>query len=471
MAGHSSSKRKCISYDIDFDGALLSTTRATLVIELIKYLMYERQQIPLSVDELTLFVNKSNVEKCDVSKLPEINGGLLCHQGEFKKLVKENTGYFQADLNSKNAFLTKDITHKTENEYSSSDVKQNQQDYDCADKQGKRIVNGFHRFHIEPSQISANNNSTFKMVSKVDNPLAPSAKNSKAQKSKNLIQDLNMTFDNLKKAFEECPEIEQVAVLLGGTILSPKESYLINFPPPCPDADCLPLKDCKTTLFKRIISEDFFGCLSIKLPPTSMMLLLSAPRSCPLQWFLPKMSFNAPKIGTVISLNFQCTYLVPIRHDLTLDDAEIELSGIEILDCSLCEKDNQNTVNELPVQKNTDSCEQSASSLCDLVKNSQNKSCSGNFFNRDVSSSHQSGDTTPCASRFCIHQRANYIYSHHKKRKQMPQRLTPDGSCSFHQSPVLGRSVTNTVEKDVIWYQSPLIIKGLACSDFLMQNH
>lgn len=50
------SKRKIdqVSYDIFFDGALLSSNRAILVIELINYFLYERQQIPLPVDQLNL---------------------------------------------------------------------------------------------------------------------------------------------------------------------------------------------------------------------------------------------------------------------------------------------------------------------------------------------------------------------------------------------------------------------------------
>ncbi|CAL1533644.1 unnamed protein product, partial [Lymnaea stagnalis] len=49
------------SHDIVFDGALMSNTRASLVIELIKYFLYERQQIPLPLDQL-----KSHI--CDFGK-------------------------------------------------------------------------------------------------------------------------------------------------------------------------------------------------------------------------------------------------------------------------------------------------------------------------------------------------------------------------------------------------------------------
>ncbi|CAL1533645.1 unnamed protein product, partial [Lymnaea stagnalis] len=125
-------------------------------------------------------------------------------------------------------------------------------------------------------------------------------------KVKNLINDLTQIFEHLEKAFVLCPEIEQVIVLFGGTIFSPKESYLINFPPPCPDADCLPLAACQRTLFKHIIGEDILGMFSSSVSPTNMTLLLSAPRSCPLNWFVPKQSFTSPRTGSVVTFNFKC---------------------------------------------------------------------------------------------------------------------------------------------------------------------
>ena len=55
MAGVS----KTHSHDIVFDGALLSTTRASLVTELLQYFLYERQQIPLPVDQLRSIVDNA----------------------------------------------------------------------------------------------------------------------------------------------------------------------------------------------------------------------------------------------------------------------------------------------------------------------------------------------------------------------------------------------------------------------------
>lgn len=73
------------------------------------------------------------------------------------------------------------------------------------------------------------------------------------------------------------------------------------------------------------------------ISPTSMTVLVLAPRSCPLKGFLPKQLMHSPRTGAVISLNFHCSYHVPVCHDLTLGDGDLELSGIVPLDH--CEKD------------------------------------------------------------------------------------------------------------------------------------
>ncbi|XP_055879547.1 uncharacterized protein LOC106057798 isoform X1 [Biomphalaria glabrata] len=536
MAGVSSDKRKCTSHDIDFDGALLSSTRASLVIELIKYLLYERQQIPLPLDQLSFFLN-NNVKtgessenqkalaevQTDLSKLSvltesssenmssnmkadllldldlEQNLGLDLmefkrnglnrsssdyqqleqarlnhHDHVFPKLIKETRikhGYHQNQAHKNINFFkgneqneyAKEATNGTDSEYISKDFERRMQEVSTEKLAKYEIKDGCQQVHTKSQIWTAETNCNLKMLSKLDITKAPLTKNSTIKKTKSLIQDLTQTFDNLKKAFEVCPEIEQVAVLLGGTVVSPKESYFINFPPPCPDADCLPLVVCKTTLFKQIISEDIFGVLTNTISPTNIMLLFSAPRTCPLQWFLPKMSFAAPRIGTVITLNFHCTYLVPTCHDLTLMDAEMELSGIELLDCSLCEKDASGAEKEPTSHKNGDDAEKddTKKNNCEFVIHSKHKDFSRNVVNGDTTSHPQSVDTTPCISRFCVHQKLNYIYSHHKRRERANQKYSHDAiGCILNDSPTQCQSINIPAEKDLLWYQSPLIIKG-----------
>ncbi|XP_005100549.1 uncharacterized protein LOC101860661 [Aplysia californica] len=249
------------SYDIVFDGAILSRNRGSLVVELIKYLLYERQQIPVPFDDLDKFLRSTRTNSQSHSRFHHQNGQF----GQSESLAR--------------TFLSK---------FSSS-------------------------------------------------------KNHQQQKTEGVITNLSNIFDQLRKAFESCPEIEQVAVVFGATVVSPKESYVINFPPPCADADCLPFLSCKRTLFKQIIDKDILGVMRHDLSPTNMMLLLSAPRTCPVQWFLPKISLGAPQRGNVISFNFYCSYVVPFCHDLTFNGDVSVLSGIELLDCSQCQQEDLQT--------------------------------------------------------------------------------------------------------------------------------
>ncbi|GFO34903.1 Gag Pol protein [Plakobranchus ocellatus] len=97
-------------------------------------------------------------------------------------------------------------------------------------------------------------------------------------KVKGLLYDLKQLFVKVNQAFENCPEIEQVAVLFGGTVVSPKESYIIKFPPSCPDADSLSLQSCKRNLFQQelyIGDLDAHVCVSIRTIATPQDRLLS----------------------------------------------------------------------------------------------------------------------------------------------------------------------------------------------------
>ena len=60
MAVCSNKGGKCdeIACDVWFDGGLKSSVRAELINELVKYLLYERQQIPVTYNEIQLEIGK-----------------------------------------------------------------------------------------------------------------------------------------------------------------------------------------------------------------------------------------------------------------------------------------------------------------------------------------------------------------------------------------------------------------------------
>ena len=53
-------EKKCL--DVEFDGILESSVRAILVIEMIKYIVYQRQQIPLPFDQIKRDVEETQLE-------------------------------------------------------------------------------------------------------------------------------------------------------------------------------------------------------------------------------------------------------------------------------------------------------------------------------------------------------------------------------------------------------------------------
>lgn len=52
MAKRGSFKNNLTTYDFEFDVGLESKVRAKLVVEIIKYLLYQRQQLPMVLDQL-----------------------------------------------------------------------------------------------------------------------------------------------------------------------------------------------------------------------------------------------------------------------------------------------------------------------------------------------------------------------------------------------------------------------------------
>lgn len=263
-----SNKKPNKSYDIFFDGALLSDTRGLLVVEIMKFLLYQRQQIPVPFDELKNLPKKESSTSAKSSSIIELQ-------------------------NMAKSFLSN----------------------------------------------------------------KPSFKGHQSQKTDGILSHLSQLFDQTQKTFEKCPEIEQVAIVFGSTVMSPKESIVINFPPSCADADCVPFQTGKRLLFKQMMEQDVLGSLPVTLGPTNLMLTLSAPRACPVQWFLPKIALKAPKRGAVVTLNLCCSYMVPIPEEVTVckDDLSI-ISGIVPLDCSLCGHESSDRKSELMGDKRRSGC-------------------------------------------------------------------------------------------------------------------
>lgn len=154
-----------------------------------------------------------------------------------------------------------------------------------------------------------------------------------SNKAKSVISDLDKVFESILKAFETCPEIQQAVVLLGSTPVTPKESYIIRLPHICPEADSISLKSSKQALFRHLVAEQVLSS-DTALGPTNMYIVLCAPRSASLHGFVPKTTFKVPTRGHCLTLNMICNQPSFCSQDLTMDDPEVEISGIEPLECS-----------------------------------------------------------------------------------------------------------------------------------------
>ena len=236
--------------------------------------------------------------------------------------------------------------------------------------------------------------------------------------------------------------------------------------------------------------------------PTNMTVLISAPRTCPLQWFVPKQTLKSPKLGTIISFNFHCSYLVPICHDLTMADGEFELSGLELLDCSQCESDStsscqkssMNTSEHARDSKDSEeACTATGASDAAIPINSGYSepwavSCS---IVQGKGNDNDGASPSPSQPRFCKHQRPNYIYSTRKHEQSKAENNTAEPPAKsetlssvsrplisqspfeYADEPILNKMKRLTLspvvpvdsETDCIWYQSPIVIKGLKKQD------
>ncbi|KAK7468207.1 hypothetical protein BaRGS_00036568 [Batillaria attramentaria] len=178
-------------------------------------------------------------------------------------------------------------------------------------------------------------------LAETDNAQQPSTKPLSSQsqvdrKAKSVISNLDNMFENIIKAFETCPEIQKAVVLLGSTPATPKESYIINLPHLCPEADNISLKSSKQALFQHLVAEQVLSS-DLPLGPTNLYVVLCAPRTAShLPGFIPKASFKVPSRGHCLTLNMLCRQPTFACQDLTFEDTEVEISGIEplSLECS-----------------------------------------------------------------------------------------------------------------------------------------
>ena len=255
------------------------------------------------------------------------------------------------------------------------------------------------------------------------------------KKMEDALAKVEETVRQVKLAFECCPEIRQVVVILGATPVSPKEIYLIQFPPLSPEADNLPSKECIKSLFRQLMIHDPLGQIKA-VPLTNTTVLLNAPRHSSFTWFLPKALYKIPDRGFQFHFNL-CSYVDVIgSQDLSKDFSVIDLSGFEPLGLSVMDS-------PMSEERSVSSSECSASLSAEYV-------CIDSDHDIEIVGDNESLDITP--------------------KNLTVDSLTSDNTCDMSQEQKDLRSVdevTDTdegiyslTESDYIWFQSPVAVKG-----------
>ena len=154
------------------------------------------------------------------------------------------------------------------------------------------------------------------------------------KKRKQLVSSLSELFAGIHEVFTT-HSVPQIVLVLGATIVSPKETYVISLPTDFIDGDLLTEKSCVRQLCRKLVTNDIYANAK-NVPITNMNVLLQTNRNNRLAGFQPRPNFNVPKRGKQFFINLSCSNKADgIGEDLScLDTPDIEMSGIEPLDVS-----------------------------------------------------------------------------------------------------------------------------------------
>ena len=133
--------------------------------------------------------------------------------------------------------------------------------------------------------------------------------------------------------FADGGPIKQVAVLLGSTLITPKELLILHFPTAFYEGPMLLLKSCVSSLFKTVVPGDFEGAARTMSSSTKLTVLMEASRHSDFSphGMLYKPHFAVPARGQCLEVSLHCTSSVAPADLSRLDEADVDISGIEPL--------------------------------------------------------------------------------------------------------------------------------------------
>lgn len=114
------------------------------------------------------------------------------------------------------------------------------------------------------------------------------------KKSQRILLELEEVFQNLETLFM-LTLVPCVHILLGGSVVNPKEMYEVNMEQVAfgSNEESLKTISCIRQLFHTLFIKDLFNELK-SAPLMNTVLLVQAQRNCGIQWFRPKLNYRVP---------------------------------------------------------------------------------------------------------------------------------------------------------------------------------
>ncbi|XP_067884715.1 MAD2L1-binding protein [Heterodontus francisci] len=126
------------------------------------------------------------------------------------------------------------------------------------------------------------------------------------KKSQRALSELDEVFQNLETMFM-LTLVPCVHILLGGSVVNPKEMYEINMERVafCSTEESLKTIACIRKLFHTLFVKDTFNELK-SIPLMNTVLLVQGHRNCGIQWFRPKLNYRVPNCTRKLIIRLTC---------------------------------------------------------------------------------------------------------------------------------------------------------------------
>ena len=150
-----------------------------------------------------------------------------------------------------------------------------------------------------------------------------------------MISLLETILQQLESTFNLAHSVQEVVILLGSTIVTPKETYTITFPTAMYEGKLLSLQQAKSCLFRKLVTNPCWTEVP-EMKATKMYIFVFAARDDGLSrlGLKPQLAFKKPTKGRIFNINLDCKCAEVSPELSRLGDTEFEISGVEPFDTS-----------------------------------------------------------------------------------------------------------------------------------------